>query len=214
MIFNLSRRAGVVLGIIFMFFAFGIIAGLFFGAFQPSPAMGQSTVTVSATVNKTISCSTLATTTTFSTLSAIAVNTSTPAVSSTMACINDLGGCTLSINDAGNTTNGGLYNATTTHLIPSPNAAFSATTTLVAGTEGFGINATTTAGTGAAFTVAANYAYSGATVGKLSPTAVTLVSTNATTSGATVTVTPLAAISASTPGGTYTDTITYGCTAN
>jgi hypothetical protein len=210
---HLSRRAGVVFWVVLAVLAVGAFAGLFFSAFQPSPAVGQ-TVTVSATINKTISCSESTTTTSFGPLAAGSVNTSTPNVSSTMACANDLGGCTLSINDAGNGTTGGLYSAGTSHLIPSPNAAFAATATLVAGTEGFGINATTTAGTGAPFTLAANYAGSGATVGKLSTTPATLVSTTATTTGASVLVTHLVAISATTPAGSYTDTITYGCLAN
>ena len=208
----MQKKIAVFAG--FAFLAVGLFAGLFFSAFQPSSAAGQA-VTVSATVTKTISCSNSTTTTSFGTLSAVAVNTSAPSVSSTMACVNDLGGCTLSINDTGNAGNGGLWSAGTSHLIPSPNAAYAATATLAAGTEGFGIQATTTAGSGAAFTVAANYNYSGNnTVGKLSPTPATLVSTTATTTGASVIVNNLAAISALTPGGSYTDTITYGCLAN
>ena len=212
--YNLSvRYVGVLLGAAFVFLACGTLMAFFLGAFRPSLASGQ-TVTVSATVTKTISCSESTTTTSFGTLSSAAVNTSAPSVSSTMACINDLGGCTLSINDAGGGGNGGLWSAATSHLIPSPNAAYAATTTLVAGTEGFGINATTTAGSGTAFTLNSNYNLSGNAVGKITTSTATLVSTTATTTGASVVVTHLAAISAYTPGGSYTDTITYGCVAN
>ena len=214
MIYRL-KQGRVILATVFAFLFFGSLVGLFLGMLQPSLVAGSSTVTVSATVSNSISCSVSTTTTTFGTLTPGAVAVSSPNVSSTMSCANDAAGCTLSISDAGNGSNGGLYSTSTTTLIPSPDAAFDATSTLIAGTEGFGIQATTTsAGSGATFTVGSDYVYTGNTVGKITTSTMTLVSTNAPSSGRSVIVTHSAAISASTPGGNYSDTITYGCTAN
>ena len=178
-------------------------------------AATSSAVTVSATVTATISCSTNGSSTAFGALTDSVVTTASPNASTTMSCSNSSAGCTLFAKDAGGGGNPGLYNATTTALIESPNASFSASSTLVAGTEGFGIQATTTAvGTGATLTVAARYLSSGNIVGGLGVTNITLASSNATSSGREVVVTHKAAIAASTPAGTYSDTITYECTAN
>jgi hypothetical protein len=178
-------------------------------------AATSSTVTVSATVAANISCSTSATSTAFGTLNDAAITTSSPNVSSTMACANSALGCTLYVNDVGSGSQPGLWNSTSSYLIPSPNAAFSATTTLVAGTEGYGVNATTTgAGSGGTLSLNPRYNVSGNTVGGLTTTTSILASSTATTSGREVVVTHKAAIAASTPAGTYNDTITYQCTAN
>jgi hypothetical protein len=178
-------------------------------------AATSSTVTVSASVAATISCSTSATSTAFGTLTDASVFTSSPNVSSTMSCANSSAGCTLYVKDAGSGSNPGLWNSTSSSLIESPNAAFDATSTLVAGTEGYGIQATTTsAGSGATLTLAARYNQSGNTVGGLTLTNTTLASASATSSGREVVVTHKAAIATVTPAGTYNDTITYECTAN
>lgn len=193
--------------------AFGMV-GLLLGALQPSPVLG-STVTVSATVPSTISCSVSTTTTSFGTITSAAIATASLNVTSTMAC-DDAIGCTFSINDAGDGTHGGLYSSGASYLVPSPDAAYDGTATLVAGTEGFGIQAaTTSAGSGATFTIGSNYLQTGDTVGKLATTTATLASTNAPTTGRQVVVTHLAAISTLTSAATdYSDTITYGCTSN
>jgi hypothetical protein len=100
-------------------------------------------------------------------------------------------------------------------LIESPNATFTATSTLVAGTEGYGIQATTTAaGSGATLTIAAKYLQTGDTVGGLTTTNGTLASNNATSSNREVVVTHKAAIANTTPSGNYNDTITYSCFTN
>jgi len=199
---------------------FGGIAALF------SPyvnAATSSTVTVTASVSSAISCSTDQTSSAFGTLTSGSISTSTPSASTTMACANNVAGCTLSVNDAGGNDNPGLWNATSSELIESPNAAYDATTTLVAGTEGYGIRATTTSeGTGASLSIATRYNTGLANgllgdvadVGGLTTTTLTIASTTATTSARSIVITHKAAIDSNTAGGNYDDTITYSCTAN
>lgn len=208
---------GVVTVVLVVFLLFQIWQASYETVSSPNFAVAatSSSVTVSASVTATISCSTSVGSTSFGTLTDSSVATASPNVSSTIACANSGSGCALYVKDTGNGTNGGLWNASSSYLIPSPNAAFSATSTLVAGTEGYGINATTTAaGSGATLTLAARYNQSDNTVGGLTLTNNTLANANATSSGREVIVTHKAAISASTVAGAYNDTITYECTAN
>jgi len=186
-----------------------------------SPTLNDWSVTWGAAAG-TISCSTNVASTGFDMLLSSAVSTSTPNASTTMSCTY-AAGCTLYVKDAGGGSNPGLWNSTSSWLIKSPNAAYSATTTLIAGTEGYGVRATTTAaGSGAALSLALRY-NTGATgdllgsvndVGGLSLTDLTLASTTASTSSREVVVTHKAAINSVTPAGTYSDTITYSCLAN
>ena len=205
----------------------GIVVGIFFllnGMFSTSEtfiypeqatAATTSAVTVSATVTASISCSTDTGSTAFGTLTDASVSTASPNASSTMSCANSAAGCTLYVKDAGGGGNPGLWNSTSSALIESPNAAYSATSTLAAGTEGYGIQAaTTTAGTGATLTLAAKFNQTGNTVGGLTTANVTVASSTATSSNREVVATHKAAIATATPGGTYNDTITYECTAN
>lgn len=178
-------------------------------------AATTSAVTVSASITAVISCATNVNSTAFGTLTDASVVTASSNASSTMSCVNSATGCALYVKDAGNGTNGGLATSSPAYLIPSPNAAFNATSTLAAGTEGYGVNATTTAtGSGATLTIAARYLQTGNTVGGFVLTNQTLASTNATSSNREAVVTHKAAISASTQAGSYVDTITYECTAN
>ena len=178
-------------------------------------AATTSVVTVSASVSAVISCSTDQSSTAFGTLTSSSISTSTPNASTSMSCANAATGCSLYVKDAGNAVNGGLATTSPAYLIRSPNAAGDATSTLVAGTEGYGIQAaTTTVGNGAALGLVARYRQTGNTVGRLDITNQTVASTTATSSSREVTTTHKAAISSVTPGGTYTDTVTYECTAN
>ena len=220
---------------VFFWSVFGVAVGLMITSwlwlplvefmFTPNYASAatSNTVTVTASVTTAISCSSNISTTDFGTLTDSSVTTSTANASTTMACANSSSGCTLSINDLGDGTDGGLFNSTSSALLESPNAALDATATLVAGTEGFGIRATTTAsGGGQAFTLLLRYDVSKelgvsssiSAVGGLTTTTLTLASTTATTSGREVVVTHKAAIETGTPGGTYNDTITYSCLEN
>jgi hypothetical protein len=126
-----------------------------------------------------------------------------------MSCSNSSAGCTLYVKDQGSGSNPGLWNATSSYLIAS------ASTTLAAGTEGYGLQATSTVtGSGATLSFNPTYNKIGNNVGGLLRTNVTLASTNATSSNREAVVTHKAAIAATTPAGTYNDTITYECTAN
>ena len=156
-----------------------------------------------------LSCSTDVSATSFGTLDTNSVYTASPNASSTLSC-GDALGCTLTVQDAGNGANPGL--ATTTapaYLIPSNTA------TLAAGTEGYGIQATTTAsGSGALLTVNTVYNKNSTDVGALSLSAQTLVSSTAAVTGREVVVSHLTAISLLTQGSNYLDTITYSCVSN
>ncbi len=177
-------------------------------------AATSSAVTVSAVVTEEISCSTPSGSTAFGTLSSGSIITSSPNATTTMSCANVGGGCTLYVKDAGGAGNPGLATTSPAYLIPSPNAAFDASTTLVIGTEGYGIQAaTTTDGSGAQLSVAARYLLTGNNVGGLTITNTTMASTSATTSGRVIDSTHKAAISGTTQAGAYEDTITYECTS-
>jgi hypothetical protein len=105
--------------------------------------------------------------------------------------------------DIGNGSNPGLYSSTASYRIPS------SSTTLVAGTEGFGIQASS--GTA---TIASTYNQTGNVVGGLQLTYQTLASNTGPVTSETVTITHKAAISALTVAGSdYQDTLTYRITA-
>ena len=176
-------------------------------------AATSSAVTVSADVVATISCASNQTSTAFGTLTSSAVATSTPNASSTMSCTNSSGGCTLYVKDAGGGGNPGLWNSVASYLVPSVSS------TLVAATEGYGINATTTAtGGGATLTIPVHYRLnsdaSTSTVGGFTIANQSLAVANSSSSSREVVVRHKASISASTVAGSYSDTITYECTAN
>ncbi len=173
-----------------------------------------SAVSVTATVSQNITCSTAAASTAFGTLTTATVATSTPNATTTMSCGNVGAGCTLFVKDV----NGGLATDSPAYTIKSAAAGFAATSTLVAGTEGYGLQATSsTTGveTGQAFTFAVRYAWATSThnVGGATTTNQTIVSTTATSSGRAIHVTHKAAIADVTQAALYTDTITYECTA-
>jgi hypothetical protein len=159
----------------------------------------------------TVSCSANISSTSFPAMDSSSVFTASPNASTTISCSGTSGGCTLYVKDVGSGSQPGLWNSTSSYLIRSPNAAFSATTTLVAGTEGYGIQATTTA---SGLTLAARYNQTGNTVGGLATTTLVLASSTADISTSTVNVVHKAAVSANTLSGSYNDTITYSCVVN
>lgn len=175
---------------------------------SPTTVSG-SAVTVSATVNETVSCTTNISSTAFSVLSLGSVNTASPNATTTLSC-NSAAGCTLSLQDAGSGASPGLYkSAAPTHLIASADA------TLSAGTEGYGIQAaTSSAGTGAALTVSSSYLVTGNAVGGLTLTNKAVASSSSPTANREVVVTHKAAISGLTHAGSYADTLTYSCIGN
>lgn len=177
-------------------------------------AATSSAVTITAAVTTAISCDSSPGSTAFGTLSSSATTTASPNASTTMACANSGAGCSLYVKDA----NAGLATTSPAYTIPSPNAAFSASTTLAANVEGYGIQATSTVagGSGNSVTVDSRYAVVDGDVGGLVVGSETqaLATANSTTTGWEVLITHLAVISDDTPGGAYEDTITYSCLAN
>ena len=174
------------------------------------------------TVNvATVSCSTDISTTDFGPLTSDSIFTSVPDATTTMTCANSVSGCTMGIQDTGTSTGAisGLSAGSVNAIIESPNAAFSASTTLVAGIEGFGLLATTTsAGSGATLIIGTRYNSTGNwdnnIVGGASTTAQTLATANSSTSARVVSVRHKAAISDNTLSGNYKDTIYYQCAGN
>jgi len=163
----------------------------------------------------TVSCSTNITSTAFGTLTTSAVGTASSNASTTMTCSGTTLGCTLYVKDNGNGANGGLWNSTSSYIIPSPNAAFSTTATLVAGTEGYGIQAaTSSAGSGGTLKINSIYLQTGDTVGGLTLSNLTLASSSVDISNREIIVSHKAAVSINTLSGTYNDTITYSCLSN
>jgi hypothetical protein len=83
--------------------------------------------------------------------------------------------------------------------------------------EGYGIQATSTAGgagaSGASFTTGARYNVHGNDVGGLTTGNLALATANSTSTGREVLIGHKAAIAVTTPGGSYEDTITFECTA-
>jgi hypothetical protein len=158
----------------------------------------SSQVAISATVNPTITFSISSNSIGFGVLTATAVSSQTNTLT---LSTNASDGANITVYDL----NAGLLqNVTSGHLIAS------ATATLAAGTEGYGINGT---GGGGLATVSP-YNGTGDAVGALQKSAQSLASISTPVSGGTVTVNYLAAISAVTPAGTYADTVTFIATGN
>lgn len=171
-----------------------------------------STIAITGTTTlqaaSTVSCSTSVASTAFGALTTSAVATASPNASTTTSC-SYAGGCTLSVQDAGNGASPGLATTTPAYLIPSANA------TLSAGTEGYGIQAATTAvGSGAVLNVNSIYEKIGNDVGGLTIANTTIASSSAAFTNREIIVTHKAAIGILTNAGSYTDTITYSCTGN
>ncbi len=159
-------------------------------------------------VAATVSCTTEPASTGFGTLTIGSVHTATSTATTTMSCTYG-SGCTLYVKDAGDTSNPGLYNATATDVVDS------ATETLIAGTEGYGIQAaTTSAGTGTELELAAVYFKTGNDVGALALTNQELASSTTTFDSREIVITHKATISGLNKPGNYTDTITYECVGN
>lgn len=176
--------------------------------------LAQTNVSVSATVSTSVTCNFSTTTTAFGNIDTSAVFTSSPNVTATVSC-NPGAGCTLTVRDQGNGTNGGLYNSSQSYLIPSPASGFPNTATLVAGTDGYGVQAaTTTNGSGGTLSLNSIYNQTGNTVGKLATTSQTLASSSQPVANREVVVTHKTAVSGLAPAGSYADTITYQCASN
>jgi 6-phosphogluconolactonase (cycloisomerase 2 family) len=149
-----------------------------------------------------ITCTLSATSTSFSALSPSAVSTSSPDITIT---ITSSGGFQINVRDNNGTSTPGLYKSTSpTYLIQSQDA------TLSAGTDGYGIQATTT---NASVSINSKYNKSGNDVGGLSLTDVVLATSSVAVSNATINIKHKASVSVLAPTGSYQDTITYTCSA-
>jgi hypothetical protein len=152
-------------------------------------------------VTGAVTCSLSATSTSFSVLSPSAVSTSSPDITIT---ITSSGGFQINVKDNNGTSTPGLYNSTTTYLISSQDA------TLSAGTDGYGIQATTT---NSSVSINSKYNKSGNDVGGLSLTDVVLATSSVAVSNATINIKHKASVFALAPTGDYHDTIIYTCSA-
>lgn len=167
------------------------------------PIITEDQVTMTASVDASMTFSVSAASSDFGTLSTGSVTTASPNITLTIGT-NTNGGYTLYVKDQGNGTVGGLYNASSSANIGSSSGL------LAGGTEGYGVQASS-----ANATITAPYNVSGNNVGQLQRTGQSLASYNTyTASNHSITVSHLASISASTRPGSYVDTITYVATGN
>lgn len=157
--------------------------------------LSDDQVAITATVDESFSFAISDNTTTFGTLSSGSVATSTPNITLTIST-NGASGYEVYIQDEGDGTNPGLYSGS--HLIPS------STATLVSGTEGYGVQASSVSAT-----LPVTYDKSGNNVGGLNRAATLYGSNNGPVDTEQITTTHKAAISNTTPAGDYGDTITY-----
>ena len=178
----------------------------------PEPA---SSHTVTATVATIVTCTTPLSETAFGTIDNTAVYTSSPDATTTVDSntsvymrVYDVGGP-----DATGTPS--LYkSAAPTDNIGSADASYADTATLVDGTEGYGIQATTT---GANMVIAPRFLKTGNNVGGLeasSTYSVLLASSSVAVSAEVINVIHKAAVPSTQTSGDYSDTITYTCTAS
>ena len=166
--------------------------------------LGDGNVTVSATITTSVTCSASTSTTDFATLTTSVITTSTPDVTLSMSC-NYAIGCTLSVKDVGDFgSNPCLHSTTSGDVIGSIN------TTLVAGIEGYGIQATSTT-----LTINPIYNKTGNDVGGLTIGGVNVSSSTAPIASETTVIKHKAAISGTTKAATdYSDILTYSCLGN
>lgn len=162
-------------------------------------------VCASAASGATISCNLSATSTSFGNLSPSSVITSNPNITLTSSCTSN-NGCTIYINDRGDFYYPGLYKASVpTYLISSSDA------TLTAGTEGYGIQATTTS---SVLILNPKYNKSGNQVGGLTTEQIVFASSSTSYNNQSIVIIHKASISNLTPAGNYQDLIIYSCYAN
>lgn len=156
---------------------------------------------VTGTVDPTITFSLSATATDFGTLSATSVTTSVPNITLTIST-NAGSGYAITVQDEGNATNPGLYNAGSAFTIGSADYSYADSADLSA-VAGYGIQ-----GTSATATIDARYDLAGDNVGGYERTAQSLATFNSAASSHTVTITSKAKITGATPSGSYVDTVT------
>ena len=191
------------------------LIGVFIVWLSPEPI---AALTVSATVSSTmVSCTTPAGAASFGT-----IDNSTVYATFTTTTLSSSGSIFLKVYGSATSDNPALYKGN--DLIESPTSTALgptsvATTTLVAGTEGYGISATATAASGIDIrkdyrwaTAAANAIVGG--LATSSGTEKTVASSASALSSQVMTISYQAAVAVTTPGGAYADTVTYDCSAS
>ncbi|MCP6718037.1 MAG: hypothetical protein KJI70_00615 [Patescibacteria group bacterium] len=162
-----------------------------------------------------LTCNFSTTTASFGTLTSSAVLT---AYGSTTIDITSGGTVFVKVQDDGDTGNPGLYKSSaTTDLIGSADSASGNTASLIAGIEGYGLQATSTDyGSGAVMTIAARYDNASTTndVGGFEITDVTMASSTAAVTNRRIILYYKAASSVSNVVGSYADVITYTCSVS
>lgn len=168
-------------------------------------------VSVSATIAGGIDCNFSTNTASFGELTTSDVTT---AYGSTTIDITSNAVAVIKVKDVGSTTDPGLWYSAEEDIIGSADSAFADTASLEAGTEGYGLQATTTgAGAGEVMTIAPRYDYASTTadVGGFEISNVNMASSTDAVTSRRVIIYLQAAISASNLPGAYVDTITYTC---
>lgn len=168
--------------------------------------VADNDVTVNATVDPSITCAFTGLTTTFASLTTGAISTSDTSTTITIST-NAANGVVVSVRDEGNGSSPGLYKSSApTYLIASADA------TLSAGTDGYGIQGSTSGGSGAALSALSPYNVSSNQVGGLLRTATSIASGTGPMASRVLTIVHKAAVSGLANAGSYTDNITYVCT--
>ncbi len=183
------------------------LAGLLTAWYFPEPASGA--VTVSAVVEAgVITCTTDLTAANFGTIDSSIVYTAGDNSTTTVSSNGSIYVKAISVGDGSGP---GLATTSPAHLIPSPNAVFSETAGLSGGTEGYGIQATTT-GT---ITIATRYLQTGDNVGGLASTSAAVVaSSSSAVTDEIVEIIYKAAVASDTQAGVYEDTVTISCSTS
>lgn len=170
-------------------------------------------VVLTASVDPSITFSLSANTSSFGTLAPGVVDTAGTTVTLTVGT-NGNGGYLITVRDAGNGANPGLYNSVGSAIIGSADASYNATGNLDSVPEGYGLQAACTAGCTTVTHVASDFRQATNIVGGVTRTNKNLVTyASPTSTDHTITNTYKAKASASTKAGSYTDTLTYIATA-
>lgn len=180
------------------------------GSATPSTAIAISGQT--NLVAPTVTCTTAASTVDLTTIDNTAIYSK---FSTTTIATDNSTGFTMKVYGTGSASgdNPGLWKSP--DLIESVTST--ATTTLAIGSEGYGIQATTSSGNGIGIEPRYNFVTSSAIVGGLatsSASSFTVASSSATITSETVTITFKAAVAVVTPAGAYSDTVTLSCSIN
>ncbi len=173
-------------------------------------ALGDD-VNVSATIAGGIDCNYSTNTASFGELTTGLVTT---AFGSTTIDITSNDVAVVKVQDTGSTTDPGLWYASEKDIIGSADSVGADTATLEAGTEGYGLQATTTdAGSGEVMTIAPRYDYASTTsnVGGFEISNINMASSTDAVAGRRIIIYLQAAISPSNLPGAYVDIITYTC---